>query len=64
METPSELATVENGLVVLPEMPNTTPIAAGTIRVAKEDTKTNLADFFTKLLDGVTLRFLMLGLLW
>jgi hypothetical protein len=25
METPSELATVDNGLVVLPEMPNTTP---------------------------------------
>jgi hypothetical protein len=25
METPSELATVENGLVVLQEMPNTTP---------------------------------------
>ena len=39
-------------------------IAAGTIRVAKEDTKTNLADVFTKLLDGVTLRFLMLRLLW
>jgi hypothetical protein len=39
-------------------------IAARTIRVAKEDTRTNLADVFTKLLDGVTLRFLMLRLLW
>jgi hypothetical protein len=40
-------------------------IAAGTIRVAKGDTKTNLADAFAKLLDGVTLRqFLMLRLLW
>ena len=39
-------------------------IAAHTIRVAKEGTKTNLADVLTKLLDGVTLRGLMYRILW
>lgn len=39
-------------------------IAASTIIVAKEDTKTNLSDCLTKLLDGVTLRELMYRILW
>lgn len=39
-------------------------IAAKTIRVAKEDTKTNLSDCLTKLLDGVNLRALMERILW
>lgn len=39
-------------------------IAAKTIRVSKEDTKTNLADCCTKLLDGVTLKDLMYRILW
>lgn len=39
-------------------------IAAGTIRVAKEDTKTNLADCLTKLLDGTTLSDLICRILW
>lgn len=39
-------------------------IAAGTIKVAKEDTKSNLADCLTKLLDGNTLRELISHILW
>ena len=39
-------------------------IAAHTIWVEKEGTKTNLADVLTKLLDGVTLRGLMHHILW
>jgi hypothetical protein len=33
--------------------------AAGTCRVAKEDTKTNLSDLFTKVLPVVTREFLL-----
>ena len=39
-------------------------ISAKTIVVAKEDTKTNISDCLTKLLDGVTLRELMYRILW
>jgi hypothetical protein len=38
-------------------------IAAKTIRVSKEDTKTNLADCCTKLPDGITLKDLMYRIL-
>ena len=34
-------------------------VAAGTIRVAKEGTKTNLADLFTKVLTADRRRFLL-----
>ena len=34
-------------------------VAAGTIRVAKEGTKTNLADLFTKVLTADRKRFLL-----
>jgi hypothetical protein len=33
---------------------NREAVAAGTVRIAKEDTKTNLADVFTKCLAAVT----------
>ena len=39
-------------------------IAAGTVRVAKEDGETNLADLLTKLLPGPRLRKLIARLLW
>ena len=38
--------------------------AAGTIRIAKEGTKTNIADMFTKLLPGTKLRELCSYALW
>jgi hypothetical protein len=38
--------------------------AAGTIRIAKEDSETNLADIFTKLLVGPKLRDLSQRILW
>jgi hypothetical protein len=38
--------------------------AAGIIRIAKEDGKTNLADLFTKLLPGPRLRVLAGAILW
>ena len=39
-------------------------IAAGTIRVAKEGTATNLADILTKLLNGPTLKAIISRILW
>ncbi len=39
-------------------------IAAGTIRVAKEGTATNLADILTKLLNGPTLTAIISRILW
>lgn len=38
--------------------------AANTIRIAWEDTKTNLADIFTKVLDGQRLTYLAKMILW
>ncbi|KAI2490439.1 Reverse transcriptase (RNA-dependent DNA polymerase) [Fragilaria crotonensis] len=38
--------------------------AAGTVRIAKEDGETNLADIFTKLLAGPKLRDLLQRILW
>jgi hypothetical protein len=38
--------------------------AAGTVRIAKEDGLTNLADIFTKLLPGPRLRELAGKILW
>ena len=38
--------------------------AAGTVRIAKEDGETNLADIFTKLLAGPKLRDLSQRILW
>ena len=39
-------------------------VAAGTVRVAKEASETNLADAFTKSLAGHRLRFLMERILY
>ena len=39
-------------------------IAAGTIKVAKESTQTNLSDILTKCLSGVRLRELIAHILW
>jgi len=39
-------------------------VAAGEIRIAKEDTATNLADILTKCLTGHTLRELISRILW
>ncbi len=39
-------------------------IAAGTIRVAKEDTATNIADLLTKCLAGPALREHLQRVLW
>jgi len=39
-------------------------IAAGIIRIAKEDGKTNMADILTKLVTGVVLRFLVGSCMW
>ena len=39
-------------------------VASGTIRIAKEDTATNLADILTKCLPGPTLRELISRILW
>jgi hypothetical protein len=39
-------------------------IAAGTIRLAKEDGQTNLADILTKLLPGPRLKTLISRILW
>ena len=39
-------------------------VAAGVIRIAKEDTATNLADILTKCLPGPTLRELISRILW
>ena len=39
-------------------------IAAGILRIAKEDSKTNIADILTKLLKGPTLRELSAKCMW
>ena len=39
-------------------------IAAGIIRIAKENGKTNIADILTKLVTGVVLRFLVGSCMW
>jgi hypothetical protein len=39
-------------------------IAAGTIKVAKEDTRSNLADILTKLMPGPKMKELLENLLW
>ena len=39
-------------------------IAAGTIRVAKEGTKSNLADILTKLMPGTKMKELLCNILW
>ncbi|KAI2506530.1 Reverse transcriptase (RNA-dependent DNA polymerase) [Fragilaria crotonensis] len=39
-------------------------IAAGTIKIAKEDTRSNLADILTKLMPGPKMKELLANLLW
>jgi hypothetical protein len=39
-------------------------IAAGTIKVAKENTQTNLADILTKLMSGPKMKELLENILW
>jgi hypothetical protein len=39
-------------------------VAAGTIKVVKENTQTNLADIFTKLMSGPKMKELLKHILW